>query len=420
MVRFHLVVMGGALSAVIAAVVSVRIPRHGPADATSIAASASVDPSSMESTAARASGRVSTGPPSMLHLDPRHTNRSPFEGPTAPAVAWTFDTGGPIQAAPAVLEDGTILVASLGGKLFALTETGKLRFSVDLGDRIYSSPLVFERVEPGADARAVIFLGSDARKFFGLTREGVIRFRLEAAGDVDTGAVPTPWGGIVFGSGRVLHAAKPDGTLLWRVQARRKCYSSPAVAEDGTVYFGSQDHHLYAVSPEGKVRWRVDLGADVDGSPAVQDDGTIVVGSDKGEVVALAPENGEIKWAATVGGFVRGAMSLGRDGTVLTGTYGPTPKLVALEPARGAVRFRFPVAGTGASEFGIHGGPVEDAAGRLYFGAQDDHAYCLDGYGTLLWKLRTGGDVDAPLVITPKGLLLVGSDDGKLYAIGRN
>ena len=29
-------------------------------------------------------------------------------------------------------------------------------------------------------------------------------------------------------------------------------------------------------------------------------------------------------------------------------------------------------------------------------------------------------DVDAPLVITPKGLLLVGSDDGKLYAVGRN
>jgi outer membrane protein assembly factor BamB len=84
------------------------------------------------------------------------------------------------------------------------------------------------------------------------------------------------------------------------------------------------------------------------------------------------------------------------------------------------VRFRFPVSGTGASEFGIHGGPVEDAAGRLYFGAQDDHAYCLTSEGALVWKLRTGGDVDAPLVITPKGLLLVGSDDGKLYAVGRN
>ena len=347
----------------------------------------------------------------MLHLDPRHTNRSPFEGPTLANVLWTFDTGGPIEAAPAVLDDGTILVASLGGKLFALTNDGKQRLAVDLGDRGYSAPLVYGEF---------LYLGSDAHRFYGVTREGVIRFRLETNGDVDTGAVPTPWGGIVFASGRVLYASKPDGTLLWRFQARRKIYSSPAVGDDGTVYVGSQDRHFYAVTPEGKVRWRVDLGGDIDSSPAIQDDGTVVVGSDKGEIVALAPENGEIKWTAAVGGFIRGAMSIGRDGTVFAGTYGPTPRMVALDPANGAVRFRFPVSGTGATEFGIHGGPVEDSAGRLYFGAQDDHAYCLSPDGTLVWKLRTGCDVDAPLVIAPNGVLLVGSDDGKLYAVGRN
>jgi len=192
------------------------------------------------------------------------------------------------------------------------------------------------------------------------------------------------------------------------------------VADDGTVYVGSQDHHVYAVSPDGKVRWRVDLGADVDSAPAVEDDGAIIVGSDKGQLVSLAPDSGEVRWRTEVGGFVRGAISLGRDGTVLAGTYGPTPALVALDPIDGSVRFRFSIPGTGAPEFGIHGGPVEDAKGRLYFGAQDDHAYCLTADGALLWKFKTGGDVDAPLVITPRGLLLVGSDDGKLYALQPN
>ena len=98
-----------------------------------------------------------------------------------------------------------------------------------------------------------IFVGSDAHKFFGITREGVIRFRLDTPGDVDTGAVPTPWGGIVFASGRCCTRPKPDGTLLWRVQARRKCYSSPAVGDDGTVYVGSQDHFFYAVSPKSRM-----------------------------------------------------------------------------------------------------------------------------------------------------------------------
>src|SRR5689334_16853667 len=100
MVRFQLVVMGGALSAVIAAVVSVRIPRQGRTDTTPTAASAATLPTSAETPVVRPSGRVSAGPPCMLHLDPRRTNRSPFEGPTVPTVAWIFDTGGPIEAAP--------------------------------------------------------------------------------------------------------------------------------------------------------------------------------------------------------------------------------------------------------------------------------------------------------------------------------
>jgi outer membrane protein assembly factor BamB len=202
------------------------------------------------------------------------------------------------------------------------------------------------------------------------------------------------------------------------MQARRKCYSSPAVADDGTVYVGSQDHFLYAIGAGGKVNWRTDLGADVDSSPAIEDDGTVVAGSDKGDVVAISPLDGTILWRANVGGYVRGALSIGRDGTIFAGTYGPTPHMVALEPETGRVVFRFPVRGTGAPEFGIHGGPVEDKDGRLYFGAQDDHAYALSAEGTLLWKFKTGGDVDAPLVITERGLLLVGSDDGKLYALG--
>jgi len=344
----------------------------------------------------------------MLHLDPRHTNRSPFRGPTRAKVEWSFDTGGPVEAAPVVLDDGTIVVASLVGALFALEPTGKLRFRVDLGDRVYAAPLVFE------DS---LYIGSDADKFFGLSKAGVIRFRMDTGADADTGPVAAPWGGIVFASGSVVFATKTDGTLLWRTRARRKCYSSPALGDDGSVYVGSQDHHLYAIAPNGQVRWAVDLGADVDSSPAIEDDGTVVAGTDSGEVVALEPEEGKIRWRARVGGYVRGTLSIGRAGTVLVGTYGPTPRLVSLAPEDGRERFAFSVPGNGSPEFGIHGGPVEDADGRLYFGAQDDQIYCLGPDGKLLWKLKTGADVDAPLVITPEGRLLAGSDDGRLYVL---
>jgi outer membrane protein assembly factor BamB len=350
---------------------------------------------------------VSAGPPRMIHLDARHTNRSPFAGPTHAKLAWTFDTGGPIEAAPAMLGKDTIVVASLGGKLFAITHDGQSRFAVDLGDRVYSSPLVTDEG---------IFVGSDAHTFFGIRPTGSIRFRLDTDDDADTGAALAPWGAMVFASGKVIYAVLPNGTVQWRFKVRKKAFSSPAVAADGTVLVGSQDRSVYAIGPDGKLKWRVRLQADVDASAAIGDDGTVFVGSDGSEVVALSPDDGAIKWRTDVGGYVRGALSIGRNGTVFAGTYGPTPRLLALDPRDGAAKVLFAVAGTGAAEFGIHGGPVEDAAGRLYFGAQDDFVYALDADGRLLWKYRTGGDVDAPLVITPQGRLLAGSDDGKLYA----
>jgi outer membrane protein assembly factor BamB len=407
-IRRHVKVLAGALAALGAVSVLLCVSKKkSPRPAPAIVASARPAAPAAPPTSGPADAGVSAGPPRMLHLDPLHTNRSPYVGPTRARVAWTFDTGGPIQAAPAMLGDDTIVVASLGGKLHGVTNDGKARFTVNLEGRIYSSPLVTDEG---------IFVGSDAQKFFGVRPAGSISFRLDTDGDADTGAALAPWGGMVFASGKIIYAALPNGTLLWRFRTRRKSFSSPAVGNDGTVYVGSQDRHIYAILPDGKLRWRVNLESDVDCSPAIGDDGTVFVGTDRSEVVALAPDDGRVIWRTDVGGFVRGALSIGRKGTVLVGTYGPTPRLLALDPKTGTPTVLFGIAGTGAVQFGIHGGPVEDAAGRLYFGTQDDFVYALGGDGQLLWKFQTQGDVDAPLVITPQGRLLAGSDDGTLYA----
>lgn len=406
----HRAVMVGALGAMVAAIAAVGFrPSNPPAPPPRMPETLSPAPLAASLPDRPRDGQVFEGSPRMLHLDPRRTNRSPFAGPTQPVIAWTFDTGGPIQAAPALLDDGTIVVASLSGRLFGLDRKGAHRFDVDLGGRIYGSPLV---------TKDGIFVGSDARRFFALDGRGRIRFRLETQGDADTGATITPGGGIVFAAGRMVYGIEPSGTVRFRVKTPRKTFTSPAVAENGTVFVGSQDDHVYAITSEGKIAWQRNLTADVDGGPAIADDGTVYVGTDGGEIVALDPSDGSVRWRRSLGGFVRGSISIGRDGTVLAGTYGPMPRLVALDPAQGELRFDFGVQGTGAREFGIHGGPVEDAEGRLYFGAQDDCVYALRPDGTLLWKLQTGGDIDAPIVIADDGTLLVGSGDGKLYAIG--
>jgi hypothetical protein len=78
-------------------------------------------------------------------------------------------------------------------------------------------------------------------------------------------------------------------------------------------------------------------------------------------------------------------------------------------------RHRSPLGGTD----GVHGGPIVDARGNLYFGAHDHKVYALDASGRLRWSVGLGADVDAPLVLGGSDLLHAGTEDGRLHAIYR-
>ena len=351
----------------------------------------------------------------MLHGDARHTGRASGRvPPTRPEVAWSRDVGGPVEAQVVTSPDEqTFYVASLGGSLAALARAdGATKWAFAFGDRAYATPCV------GEDG--TIYAASDAKKLVALTPEGKTRWTLETDDEADTGIVLAKDGTLVFAAGRRVYGVTPQGFVKWRFAAKRKVYTSPAVAPDGRVFFGSQDHRAYALTPQGGPVWSVDLGADVDGAPVLGDDGAVYVGTDGDEVLRLDPDDGRIVWRAKVGGYVRGALSLTRAGDVVAGVYGPTPRELVLAAADGAVRWKVPIQGTGAREFGIHGGALEDAAGDLVFGTQDDSVYAVDSAGEILWSFMTGGDVDSPVTLLGDGSLVFGSDDGKVYMLRGN
>jgi outer membrane protein assembly factor BamB len=351
----------------------------------------------------------------MLHGDPRHTARAAGHVPlTKPELAWSSDAGGPVEAQVVTSPDEqTLYVASLGGSLKALARAdGTTRWTFDLGDRAYATPCV------GEDG--TIYAASDAKKLVALTPEGKTRWTLATDDEADTGIVLAKDGTIVFAAGRRAYGVTPQGYVKWRFAARRKVYTSPAVAPDGRVYLGSQDHHAYALTPQGGPLWSVDLGADVDGAPVLGDDGAVYVGTDGDEVVRLDPDDGHVVWRAKVGGYVRGTLSLTRAGDVAAGVYGPTPRELVLSARDGTIARRFPIQGTGAREFGVHGGALEDAAGVLVFGTQDDSVYAIDPAGEILWSFKTGADVDSPVTLLSDGSVVFGSDDGKVYMLRGN
>jgi outer membrane protein assembly factor BamB len=398
-----------AVLAVGSRIARTRRSQHGatriaPADVTP----ASRPPSSLAAPEPRAPARVAEHAARMLHGDPHHTHRATGRLPRAIHPAWTYAADGPVEAqVTSSADEQTLYAASLGGSLTALERNGMKRWSVSLGGRAYATPCVADD--------GTVYVGSDAGRFFAVTADGRVRWTLETGSDADTGAVIAKDGSILFASGSRVFSVLQNGDIAWRFQAKQKVFTAPAITDDERIIFGSQDGHVYALSSKGELSWSTDLGRDADGAAAIGDDGAIFVGTDAGEVVRL-DSTGSVVWRANVGGFVRGTLSLARNGDVLAGVYGPSPREVRVTPD-GEVRGSFPIAGTGARDFGVHGGALEDAELTLVFGAQDDAVYAVDARGELLWRWATGGDVDAPVTLLSDGTLVVPSDDAHIYAL---
>lgn len=347
---------------------------------------------------------VAPAAPRMVHGGPRHTHRSSARGPARPEVRWRVNVGGAVSAQVTASPDGqTLYVGTHEGSLVALGRLdGVVRWRTTLGERVYSTPLVADD--------GTVYVGSDAKKLAAIGKDGGITWRLEVDGEVDSGAVFAKDGTIVFAAGANVYCARRGGDLAWRFSTKGKVFTAPAITDDGLVIVGAQDHRVRALTPGGALAWEVDLGADVDGAAAISDDGFVHVGTDKGEVVRLDAK-GKVVWRTPVGGFVRGVLSIGRDGDVLVGTYGPVPRVVRIAPD-GVLRGALAIPGTGAREFGVHGGPLEDAEGTLFFGAQDDLVRAIGRAGDERWRFPMGADVDAPVTMLEDGALVVASEDG--------
>jgi outer membrane protein assembly factor BamB len=84
------------------------------------------------------------------------------------------------------------------------------------------------------------------------------------------------------------YAISPDGQIKWKYdtyddvkdmppaqQNPPDIYNSPAIDSNGLVYFGNEIGCFYALRPDGKVEWMENLQSIMHGSPAIADDGTL-------------------------------------------------------------------------------------------------------------------------------------------------
>ena len=113
--------------------------------------------------------------------------------------------------------------------------------------------------------------------------------------------------------------ASGTGAPLWSyLTGGRVSFSAACLADDGTIYIGSQDDNLYAFNPDGSLKWSYATGGDLESSAAIASDGTVYAGSWDNNLYAVN-QDGTLKWSYTTGSFIRSAPSIGSTGTIYFG-----------------------------------------------------------------------------------------------------
>ncbi|MHA1811873.1 MAG: outer membrane protein assembly factor BamB family protein, partial [Candidatus Thorarchaeota archaeon] len=193
-----------------------------------------------------------------------------------------------------------------------------------------------------------------------------------------------------------VYAVNPDGTLKWSYSSARTFFS-PAIGENGWIYVMDHDYKVYALSPEGTLIWTFDdfeytfVKRDMgQRTPAIGADGTVYVGADG--LYALDPETGEPRWHFIRPPGTRECIAspiVGDDNTIYV-TIGQDT-LYAINPdgsRKWAFGFDNPYELTFAT-------PAIDASGVIYVPTEaytgESKVYAISQDGTLRWKYYVEG-----------------------------
>lgn len=199
-------------------------------------------------------------------------------------------------------------------------------------------------------------------------------------------------------SGGKLVALTPRGKILWEFKTFSDIKSSPAIADDGTIYFGGRDRKLHAVGPGGKEKWSFVTTAWIDSSAAIATNGTVYFGGWDKKFYALNPD-GSQKWAINTGGPIDSSPAIAADGTIYFGSH--DKNFYALNPD-GSQKWVFATGGA------IISSPALNCDGAIYFSSLDGNFYVLDSAGKEKWRMKTGDSRGSSPVLGTNGDIFLG------------
>jgi outer membrane protein assembly factor BamB len=334
-------------------------------------------------------------------------------GPPIPEK-WQIAKAGPVSAALALGDDGTVYAASEDGFLYAVDGAGNLQWKFSAGRPLRAAPVL------GGDG--TIYVTNEDQFIFAVNHDGTQQWVAgggpyadkgmgSVAAAIDQTYLYTPWRGLlravrlsygtfswpagygfqrggsvtklangllVYTDAGRLTAVDSTGRIQWQYPAMNPPLtvdmitkngghvpvgnfwldSAMAVGDDGTLYFCAVDSRMIALSADGQFLWEFKTKNHSlnHAAPVIATDRTIYFASGDGTVYALYP-GGKVRWTFdAAGGAFAATPVLAEDGTIYAandgGVYAMSPEGKLL--------------GQGALSGGVAASPTLGPDGTLY------------------------------------------------------
>jgi outer membrane protein assembly factor BamB len=370
---------------------------------------------------AAAGTAAATAWPEALH-DSRHSSSALAVGPDAGKILWTRKLGAALTAGAVVAADGTIYDSGGNGILHALNpSTGTDIWTYNGGGSTDNNEDL--SVSPAILADGTIAWPGPNGTLDGISPAGKLLWQEKLAGTVLSPAVGSS--GTLYvadskGDVEAFRASAAGATRSWKINvgASSFAFGSPAIGPNGAIYVTS-GRDLIALADHGSrasVTWRYQAGAQIEVSASVAPDGTIVLGTNDPYEYGIAPA-GKVAWRYPRKIFSFSTPAVSADGIAY---FGDNDGYVdAVRAATGQVLGRYGVHTRALSSMGagVWTAPLVDSRHDVYFGTASGHVIGLNYDGGLLFDLPTGSVVASYPALTANGTLLIGSENGTLYAI---
>jgi outer membrane protein assembly factor BamB len=332
--------------------------------------------------------------------------------------AWQFDTGGRVLCS-AALRDGMVFTGSDAGKILALAaDSGKRAWEFAAGAPVRCTPAV---------AGGMVYCGADSGRFHALDAStGKERWHFVCGGPVQSS--PAVVGGVVvFGASdhHVYCLDRDTGRKLWAFRIRDYCIQALVVIHGMQVFAAQWQDWLWALDlATGKEQWRSFIPVSIEAVAFHQ--GKLYARSPY-YIIELDPAAGK-RLRIVTASYGYGGLAFMKDllfQSGVLGQYGHSGATVTdLSQAGEEMKQPIPTL-EGVRRLASKGLPsAPDRASMVAplvlgdavcFAGRTGKVALTDAAGKQLWSTTLGGQChSAPAAAA--GLLVVGCDDGRVYA----